>query len=540
MRKISLLAPLLAVTLSACDSSVATLTFVSFDPSQPKIGDVITVTYKLTDYRGEPLAGTNVHFRLEQDKPGVKLSPTDSPSLKGSGTASTQLTVTGTVSAVIVVASSGDKEVRSPPISVAGTTASARGFTFQCGEFAGKASGGIHALGVYDWARNMIAGSKLNCHAHVVDRNGDGIAGAVVSFLTEAGTIGGSGTSVSDVVGNADILYKATYPLPLGADTDPTHVLDPNVFTWMPAQGAGQTGDLIVPLWMVPWEWTTNPFGTITQNTPPAQVQPVSTAQEPRRTDPIRKMTNGNPIKNNPRDNLVTMIAFTSGEEAYFDANNNGKYDENIDTFTDLTEPFVDSNDDGQWSPGELYVDLNADGVWNGANGMWDENTIIWVAEKIIWTGIPADEDYLNPEPVARAVQRRDGQPIYIGCNGGVVVELDVSDPWFNGLARNGENDGCTLEGNQVVTGKGGLVGMAFDYPSVTVLDFELQDALQRQPAPMTSPPQPGCFPPPAYAPVVWEAAATCTFTSSPLEGYKVVMGEILNGTSANNFPIPP
>lgn len=539
MRKISLVAPLLAVMLTACDTNVATLTFVSVDPSQPKIGDVINVTYKLTDYRGEPLAGVNVHFRLEQDKPGVKLSPTDSPSLKGSGTASTQLQVTGTVSAVIVVATAGDKEVRSPPISVAGTTASARGFTFQCGEFAGKASGGIHALGVYDPDRNMIAGSKVNCHAHVVDRNGDGLAGAVVSFLTEAGTIGSSATSVSDAVGNADVLYKATFPLPHGADTNPDNALDPGVFTWMPPQGSDQTGDLLVPLWMEPWYWTTNPFGTLTMNIPAAQPQPVTTAQEPRRTDPLRKLINGGAIKNNPRDNLVTMIAFTSGEEAYFDANNNGKYDD-MEPYTDLTEPFVDSDDDGKWSPGELYVDLNSDGSWTGGNGMWDPNTVIWVAEKIIWTGFPAPQDYRNPEPTARNVQASNGLPIFLNCMGGVQVELDISDPWFNGIARNGENDGCTVEGTQIVSGKGGVVGMAFDYPSMTQLFFTLQDALQRQPAPMTSPPQPGCFPPPAYAPIFWEVAATCTFTSSPLEGYKIVAPEPLSGSSANNFPIPP
>ncbi len=121
MRKISLLVASLAAVLTSCGNQVSVLAFVSVDPAQPKIGDVTTVTFKLTDPYGNALAGQTVNFHLDSDRPGVKLEPSQVLSLKGSGFAQTQLVVTGTASAVVVVANAGNKEVRSPPISFAGT-----------------------------------------------------------------------------------------------------------------------------------------------------------------------------------------------------------------------------------------------------------------------------------------------------------------------------------------------------------------------------------------------------------------------------------
>ncbi|MBN1210051.1 MAG: Ig-like domain-containing protein, partial [Myxococcaceae bacterium] len=229
-------------------------------------------------------------FSLQSVVPGVTLSPEESTTDVGDGIASTQLVATGRVASVVVIATAGDKTALSPAVSFAGAGASATQLTFQCGEFSGDGSGGLHAIGAWDETRYLIAGVKVRCSAHVGDRNGDGISGAQVSFLTEAGTIGPTSTSVTDVVGNAEILYKTSYPLP--------EETDPGTFTWSPRNDATYTGDYLAPLWMHPFFWTANPIRDYSPGAPP-NINPYEPRPEPWRDDPIRPNR-----RNNPRDNL--------------------------------------------------------------------------------------------------------------------------------------------------------------------------------------------------------------------------------------------
>jgi hypothetical protein len=522
----------------SCGGTVATLTYVGVDPPQPRIGDTATVTFKLTDYRGVALAGTNVTFRLDSEKPGgVTLSPLSATSLKGSGEASTQIVVKDRPTNVVVIATAGDKEVRSNPIAFAGSTfANGRQFTFQCGEIGGAASGGVHAIGAYDNSRHLIAGDKVDCIAHVADRNGDGLPGVTVGYMTEAGTIGPTESSVADVIGNAKILFKTSLPLPVETG--------PETFTWNPANDEIHTGEYLVPLWMEPYIWTTNPIGQLKGN---PMFNP-NNLQEPRRNDPFRKRPDGSFYNNNPRDNLVTMIAFTSGEEGFTDSDGDGKFTKDTDTvWDDLTEPFVDSNDNGTWDVDEKFLDVNADTKWNGKNNAWDANTTIWVQERLLWTGMPDGFDYLPPFPTVQNVQATNGQPIQVGCFGTVGVFYVIGDPWYNSIARNGTGDGCKgRNSSDAVKIVGGETGIAFTYPATRLYGFGVADALNRTPQPMTTPPQPKCFPPPLNTcsrnPSLtdctpFEVGVDCSFTSSPQDGYTLVIGDDIGGYVFNNFP---
>jgi hypothetical protein len=91
----------------------------------------------------------------------------------------------------------------------------------------------------------------------------------------------------------------------------------------------------------------------------------------------------------NPRDGVVTVIAIADGEEAFFDANGNGRYDAG-EPFIDLGEPYVDQNDNGQWDQGEWFLDVNQNGVYDGPNGVWDANAKIWTETVEVYTGAPA------------------------------------------------------------------------------------------------------------------------------------------------------
>ncbi|MDQ3264696.1 MAG: hypothetical protein M3Y59_13680 [Myxococcota bacterium] len=487
----------------------ASLEFVGAFPPQPRIGETTTLQFLARDGRGEPAAGVEVVFSFAGggDPAGVTLSPRTALSNRGSGVVEVQVTSTR-VQSVIVVATAGsvDEEgngeirtAQSPPITFAGEgSPSGRSMTFQCGEVAGNASGGAHAIMAYDDTRHLIAGVKLNCIAHVADRNGDGVPGAVVSFLTEAGHIGPSATSSADVVGNASTLYKTALPLP--KDVAPGNfVLNP------PAADSLTMPTLLAPLWMHPFDWNQNPvldYGV-----------PDPSMQEPRRIDPIRGTLN------NPRDNLVTMIAITRGEEGFTDVNNNGQFDTG-EPFDDLTEPFVDSNDNGTKDDDELWVDTDGDGVWDGKNNAHDADTNIWVSERILWTGVPHPRDYDDAvTPVFRQVTTA---PV-VGHLGFAPVELLVSDPWFNSLAQNGGGDGCSADTDDIVGVSptrfgGGWVGVALTYPSPTLFKFFVVDGHEDTDAPYPSP-------------LFFTLVIGCQFTGSPVEPFILDLPIYISGS---------
>ncbi len=496
-----------AGAVSGCgDQGPASLVFVEITPAQPKLGDITTVKFAATDSRGLPAEGIVVDFELQREAGGVTLAPRQSSTTQGAGEVITQLTASGRVASVVVVARAGDKIAHSPPISFAGSDVSARGITFQCGPIAGKHSGGTHALMAYGPNRDLIPGVRVDCTAHVSDRNGDGISGALVSFLTEAGTIGPTAESLTDVVGNATVLYKTSYPLP-------EDVL-PGKYVHQAVDGPLHTGERLAPEWMQPWEWRQNPMtGMLPDPACPGG------CDEPRRADPIR------PGRiNNPRDNLVSMIAITAGEEHFIDLNNNGLWDDG-EPFVDTTEPFVDSNDNGTWDPGELYVDTNGDGVWSGKNGTWDASTLIWAQNRLLWTGLPAMYDYQETAP-ANPPQGYIPTLMRVFPAGNVVIEhhqkasvaYRISDPWFNAFAGNADQDGCRAHASERVMAFPevfGPQGVRLAYPPVTDVVFDIYDA--------HDPENPDAV---RLNPAVdWSLFAYCVSTASPNEGHVVEVG---------------
>ncbi len=541
MRLLVLAGVMSVSVLPACGGPAgpATMEFVEILPPQPKIGDVVTVRFKLLDERGVPLAGAPVDFKLgstNSASSGVNLSPASAVSIKGSGYAETQLIASARVNSVIVTATSGNKSVASPPITFAGSVPNGRQFTFQCGPIAGDGSGGRHAIGAFDSSRHLIAGSALDCTAHTGDRNGDGVVDALVSFETEAGAISATGISKTDLVGNATVLYKTSLPLPKD--------VDPGNFAWVtPFDDTLNTGEYLAPLWMHPFEWVEDP------RTLALAGSRVFTLKEPRRPDPIRlKMDGSGRYLNNPRDNLVSMIAVTSGEEGFTDANNNGKYDESsssgeAEVFDDLTEPFVDANDNGTWDSDERFIDVNGDGKWNGKNGKWDANTLIWKQERLLWTGFPATEDTLDVvpgvvghRPVFSRASPNPLVPIVLLCPVGstfcaaagpaVSVYAYLADPWFNSLAQNGDSDKCAIdveEKSPVAARSEQGAGFAFTYPAGRYMSFLIKDARDPNIPPIDQVPR-------RSPPIDFNTNINCTFTSAPKANYilKLSVGSII------------
>ena len=295
-----------------------------------------------------------------------------------------------------------------------------------------------HGVRAFDASRTLIPGVKLRCTAHAADRTGAPVDGANVVFLTEAGRVTSSGVTA---VGVVDGVLETSTPLP--KDTDP------EVFSWTPVTDVLHTGELLVPTWMVPDRWSENPPATS------ASGQLAFTLREPRRPDPIRFKPDGSGrYRNNPRDNLVTLIAVLDGEEGFTDSNGNGTFDVG-ESFIDLTEPFVDSNDNGTWDADEQFIDVNGNRQWDGRNGAWDAHTKLWVMERVLWTGVPAQQDLLPV--VAGVVGHRpsvafESSSVALTCPGvgttctqaqPTTAAVFVSDPWFNAITRLGATDDC-------------------------------------------------------------------------------------------------
>jgi hypothetical protein len=121
----------------------------------------------------------------------------------------------------------------------------------------------------------------------------------------------------------------------------------------------------------------------------PRNVEPI--AGEPSVVDTVT----GDII--NPRDMFVTLVAWTNGEEGFDDTDGDGFYTDG-EVFIDLSEPYVDNNDNDEFNPEfpitDRFVDVetsdrDANGIWDPENLVWDQNTVIWTRTGVVLSGEP-------------------------------------------------------------------------------------------------------------------------------------------------------
>ncbi len=90
----------------------------------------------------------------------------------------------------------------------------------------------------------------------------------------------------------------------------------------------------------------------------------------------------------NPRDGLVTVIAVFSGEEPFEDDFGTGAWAAG-DPWVDMPQPFVDSNDNSVWDPGEKCVGAAGLNGCTPPNHVWDGNASVFVESRLLFTGDP-------------------------------------------------------------------------------------------------------------------------------------------------------
>jgi hypothetical protein len=138
----------------------------------------------------------------------------------------------------------------------------------------------------------------------------------------------------------------------------------------------------------------------------------------------------------NPRDGWLTILVSTTGEEHFVDANANGVYDLG-ETFTDLPEPFIDSDDSGGRNGTELFFDWpigvtgNTAGSYNGPNGIWDAKIPIFREVNLVMTGPPAFGPFTSR--IVSGVTETAGN-VTIPADASEVFKVYVSDINMNAL----------------------------------------------------------------------------------------------------------
>ncbi len=83
------------------------------------------------------------------------------------------------------------------------------------------------------------------------------------------------------------------------------------------------------------------------------------------------------------------VVVYTSGSESFEDLNGDGVYTAGVDRFvasSDMSEPYIDANDSGQYEVGELYIDADGNGQFTPANGVYDAKTTIWTSGNVVFS----------------------------------------------------------------------------------------------------------------------------------------------------------
>lgn len=212
---------------------------------------------------------------------------------------------------------------------------------------------------------------------------------------------------------------------------------------------------------------------------------------------------------------LVTVVAYTVGSESFVDVNGNGYFDagdrhshlgyidangneqwdsgEIITDQGDVSEPFIDGNDNSIFEEGELYVDVNNNGQFDGPDGQFQDNTTIWQDVRVLFSGKTAPFEVVDEK----------GNPIRSFSIGNEETQIfmvtNLFDIYGNALTK----------GSQfTVTTNNGVLG------GTTVLTFDdMQTPINTISFSLSSNPPSGAEGDPVY-PLPSSATVTITFDS--------------------------
>jgi hypothetical protein len=332
--------------------------------------------FRVTDNLNRPVVGVPVSFSLVNAPGSTMINPTmvvtDAAGLAVATVSAGPTTGAFTIHAVVIP---GMVEGDSVTIGIRGVKPANRSFGISCSTL------------------NMVA---LECANPSCPRSLS--TNCTISLKDRFNNPVGTGTSVNLKVeaGQVPVSINTVAYMPVGMNTSE----GTGTFTYSTTGGSNSLPVDVAPM--------------------PAVAQGVFMA---RQAEP----STGTGLIRNPRDGLVSLMAFVNGEEWFSDDNQNGVQDGN-EQFVDQGEPFVDSNDNGVRDIGEDYIDLAPpDGgipnnMWDPPNGRWDSNTTIWSETRLLWTSAPSAVSFraptlpFGPATCPSGLPKGQTQQIFVGA----------------------------------------------------------------------------------------------------------------------------
>lgn len=284
--------------------------FVSADPTVIAVKgsggqETSTITFKVADPNGDPVAdGTQVSFSIVGPGGGEAVSPSTASTVSGDAVT---LLISGTKAGPITIIATATIDPGPPPVVISASSTNV------------SIGGAVPDYDHISVATNTFNLPGLSCYgergtitAFVADKFGNPVPeNTTVSFFTEAGAIITSG--LTNAYGEATAEIQTQGPAP--RDVKPS------------------------PFYENEWPET----------------RPERSWDDDLFTPKVVR---------NPRDGELTIIVMTLGQEGFDDKNGNGIHDTG-ESWTDLSEPFVDVNDNGKWDAAEPYTDSDGDGRYD-------------------------------------------------------------------------------------------------------------------------------------------------------------------------------
>ncbi len=288
--------------------------FVSAEPTVIAVKgsggqETSTITFRVTDPNGNPVPdGTQVSFSIVGPGGGEVVSPSTTSTVNGNAVT---LLISGTKAGPVTIIATATIDPGPPPVVISASSTNV--------SIGGAVPNHTHlsvATTTFNLPGLSCYGEKGTITAFVADRFGNPVPeNTTVSFFTEAGAIVTSGLTNQYGQAVADIITQG--PAPRNVKPSPYYEYEIFDAFGNPQPERFWNDDLFTPK-----------------------------------------------IVRNPRDGLLTIIVMTLGEEGYEDANGNGVYDTG-ENFIDLSEPFLDANDNGKWDDAEPYIDSDGDGRYD-------------------------------------------------------------------------------------------------------------------------------------------------------------------------------
>lgn len=148
-----------------------------------------------------------------------------------------------------------------------------------------------------------------------------------------------------------------------------------------------------------------------------------------------------------PSDGRVTVMATAIGHESFDDENGNGVFDED-DLFTDLSEAFLDADQDDERDIGEPYIDFDEDGDFDIGDGKYNgvlcQHPTLCGEETSV--SVRADQEIVIAGSTAVIIFTTGGQtfqpgePVTLDASGGSVnVTVTIEDINGNSMPTGSE-----------------------------------------------------------------------------------------------------